>query len=393
MRNNVYRKFFLLILVFLPMQGWSADLQSLKAQYQSGEKELKRHIVDGQWIDDNPETPGMLAQQWHRAGDWVATWLNTHPSDVPQNELKAALLELAPSETFDYLELSNTAFLVEINNPLGNVFIVAKTGGKYRLAWSIATQQETKDNTAGILAAWQAQNAVHGGRGAYWAASGKAGPLSAQLGSLPTDANGHARFYINGSYAQSAGTVIGMQTSLWVWNGITAHPQFAKNYAVTLEQKTWTRLEGDLLKVQQRQSFRTFFTTNAEEERQVDWIVQITPNEMTDKGDKVVVPELDAADELFYRLIKGEAAADIAAPKAIGAAKDILLKARGSESDKEWNESPLVGELFGWKVISQKNYVVLCLLLNNDAYRLRLKPQGGSFYIEDIQVSKNGCSE
>jgi hypothetical protein len=379
-----------------------SSIEKIKTEYQTVSAKLAKHVVEEQWIDNDSESPRLLVRQWSLAGEWVAAWLNAHPHAGPEG-VKAALARLANSPASqhswvepspEYLELNATTFLVVAPSPIGNVFIVSKSGDDYRVAWSTAQVQETSGESAEVLAAWRAENARLGGRGPYWVASGSAGSVQpARLAMLPTDANGHPRFYIEGIYAQGAGSTIGEQISLWVWDGVTARPQLTRDYAVYVDQDVATRIEGDLLKVQQKKFFRTLSSCGDCEERQTDWIVRITPEGMKELGEKSLVPELDAVDELFYRVINGKSASDIAAPAAIVAAKGIVDSARAEESEKDWKEFPNLGMIGGWSVTKNKDGEVLCLALDVGANNFKLRPAGAGFFITQITKTNDSCSK
>ena len=382
-------------LAMLAAPAWSLSrTEKIKTDYQTVSAMLEKHIVHGSWIDDDPESPGLLARQWSLAGEWVAAWLNTHPHAGPAG-VRAAVRELAPSSTPQYLILSATTSLVASPSPIGNVFIVSKSGSDYRVAWNIARRQQASGKSAEVPAAWRAENARYDDRGPYAEASGSAGSVvPMRLRILASDAKGHARFYIEGIYAQSAGATVGAQISLWVWDGVTARPQLTRDYPVMIDQKVGTRMEGGLLKVQQKKSFRTFFSCGSCEGRQTDWIVRITPDGMKELGEKSAVPELDAVDELFYRVINGKSASDIAAPAVIETATHIVDTARAGESDKDWKEFPSLGMMGEWSVISNRNGEVLCLDtddIGTDLFTLR--PGGDGFFVTDVRETNESCRE
>jgi hypothetical protein len=367
-----------------------SNLEKIRTDYETVSAKLAKHLAEGQWIDDDPESPKLLARQWSLAGEWVAAWLNAHPH-VGSEGVKAALAKLANSPASQHswvepspedLALNATTFVVVAPSPIGNVFIVSKSGDDYRVAWSTAQVQEAGGKSAEALAAWRAENA-HLGVGSV---------QPAELAILPTDAKGHARFYIVGIHSQGGGSTIGEQISLWVWDGVTALPQLTRNYAVYVDQAVGTRIEGDLLKVQQKKFFRTLSSGVDSPERQTDWIVRITPDGMKEVGEKSLVPELDAVDELFYRVINGKSASDIAAPAAIVAAKGVVDSERTGESEKEWKAFPNLGMIDGWSVTKNKDGGVLCLaLFDVGANKFKLRPAGAGFFITDITETDESC--
>ena len=307
------RSVVLSLMLALSACGPQSNLRHIKTNYQAARVELRKHLVDDFWIDNDPRSPELLARQWSLAGQWVAAWLSNRPSVSP-DDVKTAILELAPGTNADSLAciaLNDTTFLVTGPGPIGNVFIVTRSGRGYRLAWSTAQHQESIGKQDGVIAAWRPENARQGNRGP------DRGAVIPRLGRLPADANGHPRFYIDGIYAQSAGGTVGAQISIWLWDGVTARPLIARNFTYMIDQAVGTRMEGDLLKVQQKEFFQTFFACGGCEERQTDWILRIAADGIEDLGDTPVVPELDTIDELFYRLIHGKSVAGMAAPEAL----------------------------------------------------------------------------
>jgi hypothetical protein len=364
-----------------------------RAEYDATVAEVKAHLVDGQWIDDDPRSPGLLRRQWSLAAAWVSDWLDAHqPGGIA--DVRAALVALAPDEKCEAVALNDAAFLIEAPGPIGNVFIIARSGSHFRLAWSIADPQQTTGKQGQILAAWRAENARHGGHGAYWAASGRAGPIIPRIAKLPDDAAGNSRFYIDGLYAQSAGGTVGAQISIWLWNGITAHALAARDYTVMIDQKVGTRLEGNLLKVQEKKFFRAFFSCGSCEERQTDWIVRVAEHGIEDLGEVSAVPELDAVDEMLYRLIRGKPVTDLGTPAAIGAAKRLINEARAEQSPEDWKKFPTLGMMMLSRLADEKGGRVLCLGMDwagTNIFRLRTTTTG--FFITSITAAPGGCEQ
>jgi hypothetical protein len=258
------------------------------------------------------------------------------------------------------------------------------------MAWNIAQRQEATGKPAEVLAAWRPEGGLKSGRGPG-ANSGSIVPI--RLGILPSDAKGHTRFYIEGICAQEVGGTEGEQITLWMWDGVTGRLQLARYYVVMIDQKVGTRMEGDLLKVQEKKSFRTFFSCGECEERQTDWIVRIAPDGMKALGEKSVVPELDAVDELFYREINGKSASDIAGPAAVRSAKGIVDGARSQEFEEEWKKFPSLGMMGEWSVTKNKDGEVLCLDTDDIGTNIfKLRPVGGGFFITDVRKTCESCS-
>ncbi len=395
MRRFLYSvaAFVFLCTVSSPSACSQSSLDKIKAEYQRATTRLQKRIVDDWWIDEEPESPQLLARQWSLAGEWVAAWLNAHPSEGADG-VKAAINNLVPDGEPQCLRLGDDAFLAAATNPIGNVFIVAKTAGQFGLAWSTADSQRARGKDSEILAAWRPENARHGGRGPYYAASGSAGSVIPQIEILPADAKGRPRFYINGTYAQSAGGTVGAQTSVWLWDGRIALPLIVRDYAMMIDQRVWTRVEGDLLKVQEKKFFRTFFSCGSCEERQTDWIVRLEPEGVRDLGEVSTVPELDAVDELFFRIIHHEPATDIAALAAIKVAESIVEAARKEHSEEEWSKYPSLGMMGQWNIRKRGNDEILCLSLDDAGNNLfTLQPSGGKLFVAELNQIAESCEQ
>jgi len=277
--------------------------------------------------------------------------------------------------------------VVATPSEIGNYFIVTRTAGHFRVAWNIADPQSVHGKQAQVLAAWRPRNARE-----QWRTILTAGPVSASLASLPPDAKGRSRFYLDGTYVEPVGIVVPAQISVWVWDGSRAKPLVVRRYAVDIDQNVGTRLEGNLLKVRQQEYFRTIDPSCDCEVRPTDWTLRITDNGVQDLGDKSLVPELDAVDELYYRLIHRKPASDIASPDAINAANALLLDVRKSETAKDWKESPGIGMLWGWHM--DKNKGVLCLNVDDSgAYIYTLASSKGRIFISGIAKSDKDCGK
>jgi hypothetical protein len=214
------------------------------------------------------------------------------------------------------------------------------------------------------------------------------------MGLLPTDAQGHTCFYIHGIYAQGAGGAGGAQVSLWLWDGKTARPLIARNYTEMIGQAVAARVEGNLLKVQEKKSFRTFSSCGQCEERQTDWIVRLAPEGIEELGETSTVPEIDVVDELFYRVIHHQPAGDVAAPAVVRNADEIIQEAHKGVSPKDWEKFPNLGMMMGdWTVHSDGNGKKLCLNVDAAGTNIfTLKSAGGKLFISDMKPTDKPCA-
>jgi hypothetical protein len=138
LRTKTLRRLILVVCLAMPAApAWSqSSIEKIKTDYRTVRSKLDKHFVGysgDAWIDDDPESSRLLAQQWSLAGEWVAAWLNAHPHTGAKG-VRDALKKLAPSSKPQYLVLDATTVLVVSPSPIGNVFIVSKSGNAYRVA-------------------------------------------------------------------------------------------------------------------------------------------------------------------------------------------------------------------------------------------------------------------
>src|SRR5271155_5963064 len=90
---------FLASLTMLAVPGRPhTDADHIKGEYISITAQLQKHLVFDWWIDSDPKPPELLARQWSLAGQYVAAWLDTHPSQGTAG-VKEALTQLEPGES------------------------------------------------------------------------------------------------------------------------------------------------------------------------------------------------------------------------------------------------------------------------------------------------------
>jgi hypothetical protein len=153
-------------------------------------------------------------------------------------------------------------------------------------------------------------------------------------------------------------------------------------------------MEGDLLKVREKKSFRSFFACGGCEERQTDWIVRVSPEGIEDLGEKSLVPELDAVDELLYRIIHGRPATDVAAPAAIKAAEKMVQDARAGRPPDQWKKLPTLGMMLAWDTDKDNGDEVLCLAIDGIGENLiRFRPAGLRLFVAAVEETNRSCEQ
>lgn len=372
-------------------------VDQVRLEYRAAVAKLQPHLVDEQWLDDDPRAVLYLEALWAVSQRCVASWLNAHPTAQAQ-DVVAAVTALDVNARPQCLKLADHVFLVTGASPIANVFIVAKSSGQYEVAWKIEQNQNTNGlKEPDVIGAWRAESAKHGGRGPYFTSSGSVGSLeTADLGILASDSNNRPRFYIDAVYAQSAGATVGEQTSVWRWNGTTAEPLIAHSYAVSLDASIGVRVEGQDLKIREKQQFRTFSSSGASEARRVDRVVRVTPDAVGDGGEISLEPELDLLDKLFDRVIHHRSAEKIASHAAVTGARRIVRAAQSGSTAENWAKVPTLGMIDSPDSLLRPRVVAggdesICLDLDRvGGVSATFEPSNHSFYVTDVQFAK--CS-
>lgn len=312
------------------------------------------------------QSPQQLDAKWALTAESAAKWLDAHPSATAE-DLKSAL-------NLQAIALRLDTWLVAMEDP-GNVFLLQRREGRFRRVWHTAQSVAAKGEVAEWLAAWKAENASE-----HPVSARRGGPMFPRIGALPPDNRGRLRFWVEGFYAQFAGATGMSQIILRSWDGRVARPLLGRQYVVMIDQKVGTRLEGDLLKVQQKKQFRSWSSCGSCEERQTDWIVRITPTRVQQVGEKAAVPELDAIDELLWHTIRHQPV------------RPSLASAEAKQAAAEMAEFPNLGMMM-WSVTDLgRGAKLFCIATDNVGSALfRVEKRSTGFHIASIKRTRQSC--
>jgi hypothetical protein len=282
---------------------------------------------DGFSTDERPETSALLDRKWSLQAAWVTAYLEEHPS-AGAEQMEGSLSDLDANLGGEATLLGQGLYGIAVQEgEFGNVFIVAEKGKRYRLVWNAKDSRPGSTRNSKLLTAWSAQAA----RGDCRSKSREddwlnCGPLYGTFGSLPNDGKGRRRFFLDGTYAQSAGLIVAAQISVWVWDGSEPRTEFVGAYSSFIDQPVGRRLEGGLLRIRVRNQYRTFTTCCDDEGRPMDWNLKLTPTGVQDLGYSPVPSALEAVDELFYRTAMGMPANDIATAQVLAQARALMRR-------------------------------------------------------------------
>jgi len=358
------------------------DPSALAAEYHAVASRLTAHVVDSAWLDAAPEAPGLLDRHWALAGQWMAAWLDTHPQ-ADAGALIAAFGEMQGTRDAVAAQarvLGQGSWLVALPGPFGNVFILARRDGHYRVAWSIARQRVPASAREAVVAAWQARNARQDTGVA-------AGPMDPETGLLPADGSGRARFWIDAARAQAAGGTLGAQVSLWQWDGQSARLRVVHPYAQSIDRSRGARIEDGLLKVREKGEYRSFMSCGACAGRELDWVVRADPRGLQVLGEQSVVRGLDEVDALFARRLGGRPADDLATPVAIAAVDAIIAQVRGDGGGEAG-----LGMLGDHRISEHPEGIDVCLATDEiGGHRFTLRKGNGGVRVVAVAAAPSGC--
>jgi hypothetical protein len=326
------RKFqspLLLVLVSLATSSLGraqTDRAAVKIDYENTKAALKPHF-DGFSIDDTAQASGLLNHEWSLLGEYTEQYLNEHPS-ARTDEIKAAIGSLDSSLDVDTLRLGEHAYVISTSQEeMGNVLVAAGEAGAYGVTWDIKSPEPSALERFPELAAWSPEGASWK---CYQLREGKdwwrCGPLFGKAKKLPDDSKGRARFFIAATRGQEAGATVAAQLSIWEWDGKSVRSLLVKPYVYMVDQAEGTRLDGEFLRIREKDEFRTFFACGGCEGRQVEWTIRVRGEGIEDLGKKSTVPELDLIDEAYFRIEHAMPTAEVASPQVVAALGDSIKK-------------------------------------------------------------------
>jgi hypothetical protein len=184
---------------------------------------------------------------------------------------------------------------------IGHVVIVTRQAGRLPELWRIDANLPAQGPSTEELHCWRPMAGIR--------------PCASQvIGSLPPDARGRPRFYIQAGYAQEAGGTRGAQLSVWLWDGRAATPLYVSSYATGGEAEgQGATVDGDDIRIGRKDHFVTLDPCGACDGRQVVHRLKVMPDDhLEDLGTVSLTPELDLVDEIYTDIREGRMAQQLA---------------------------------------------------------------------------------
>ena len=329
-----------------------------EAAIVAAEAALHDHF-DGFALDDSPGAPALMEASFAAVRRWAANYLTAHPATTAA-AFTDAILKVAGDASV--VGLGGGAFLIaQPDGEAGQVFIVAPGPGGAQIAWT-AAQAGQGAGPNSLVRAWTASSAQDSCRDKVaQTAWMTCGPLRADIARLPDRADGKARFYVDATYSQRAGATLGAQISLWTWDGRTASLDYAGPYEWEVDQPVRTHIEGAVLTIHEKGTFKTFYSCGSCEGRQLVWSLRLGPAGVQDLGKRSLEPDLDLVDGLIDRAVQRAPTGDIASPAA---AAVVAKSVEDHRHEFSKDAQPSVGMLMGWNVRGPSAHRIVCVAID-----------------------------
>lgn len=390
MTRNVSRAMIVAFALMTTSSTGQTDVSAgrLGDDYKSAVAELTSHW-DGFQVDDPAALPA-LDRSWSLFADWLAEWRTQYPQATP-DLIEAAAKSLNPTLALDIVPLDAADDLVAMHDgETGTVFVLHRADDGFAVAWELRGAWKDWGLKYPVLRAWSSVSADDGCRTRVpenqWTSCG---PLFAEIARLPDDEKGRPRFAVSGEYAAVAGFTVGMQMSVWTWDGKNASPALAYSYDHLLDDSPVFALKGDVLTVREKREFISFGACGACEGKQVEHRFRIGPAGVADLGSVSSAPELEAIDAVMTRAIHGEITDGLASPEAMAALRPAVVTARADTSP---GETTSFGDYATPDIRRIVNGVTTVCFSSDESGPLKftLKPKGSGFFISAVQPLELG---
>ena len=331
-------------------------------------------------LDDAPEAPGLLRQEWQRIAEEAKVYLRGHPAE---SKGKIPSVDENSSGNFVYLDSRTVALSVRFASA-GAVFILERDDkGGFRTLWSLDRAKKRNRRLPEAIEAWTAENARDSCKpskphGSY----ARCGPLSGEVGLLAPARDGSPRFYVLATYAQDMGATSTRQFTVWTWRKGKAVLLYHGLYAYMFEKDEDDTFAADLIELREKHGFKAFMVCGACEGRQMRRRLKVEGERIVDLGLTSLTPELDLIDAFMWRILNGRPTRDLAEePVAVKLKAHVArLKAAG-----EISRDLLSFGMFDSVVRQDGEVRKLCLATETAPYIFTLRPPGKARRIAAVE--------
>ena len=394
-----------LFVLWALLAGGAACAQGAAERYRAAETVLKAHTGEYDILnDDSREARNALGAMWRSAGEAVAEVLDGN-AKATAKEIDEALCrekvqagecdeQIRPEH--DALPLGHALYAVAVGTRTGGtVLVLGPKDGKYQQLWTLSKATVGRGQDAqDLVGAWRAERTGMACRAdGSGHKPGSCGPLYADLGLLPPDAQGRARFYIDAGYEQEIGLTIGKQTSVWRWDGDHAELLWIDWYDVMIDQENGTSFDQEkgTLHIGQKGEFRTMFSCGSCIDRPLDERLLLTKDGVLNLGVRSLVPELDRIDDLFWRMARRKSTKGVASAQVVAALRGEIRAAKRESNtiDPAWFSVGMIGASTVTMTPAGAKVCVEADEAGTLHFSLRRTRDGG-YFIEHVAGGENG---
>lgn len=301
----------------VPASSWARTPGEIRRSYRAVVRELPCPTDDLDFPSPrDPSVAPLLARAWPLIAEWTAHYLNAHPA-ARSSDLASNLRSLDPKtgctgspvawwslggSVTQLASGRSAAFLVKAGYAVvDTLFVVERRAARrYRVVWTLPTSGLEPD-----AAAWGD------------------GELRFAIRPLPAAANGDARGYLIGTYFSLTSCCWGQGITIWEWQSGKLVPLLWKSVGVNrcddvpVDSGQNVVFHAGLLEVGMRGHTKTVGTSCGDSDPRVVWQVHITPEGVEDLGERWEQPELQLADEVLDRVLRGLDVSELASPEAV----------------------------------------------------------------------------
>lgn len=226
-------------------------------------------------VFEEQENPVELEAMWQLVADWTVSFLRERPgsqSEILETELKSLGFS---ASVLPFHRNSVTGFIIALSDEMaGTAFMISRTELKeFTVVWQMKDHLVAGHQFGRELSTWTAA-LTQGRPGLY-----------PSMASLPAAANGNPRFYLRSWYYFN-GMTGPNQLILWELTETEARPLLVGDYQRMVDSShEQVKLQDNILTVQTKEGFNTFYTNRASEEPRGYWEIGIQPDRIEDLGE------------------------------------------------------------------------------------------------------------